>query len=175
MRQLRYGVAISLDGFIATEDGGYVWIPEDPEVDAALGEMVQRYDALLMGRGTYEVVQGALPFEGMEYYVVSTTLDPAEHSDVTIISRDVVERVSALKQEDGKDIWLFGGGVLFRAMLEAGLVDALEIGLIPRVLGAGIPMLAGLDGVAELRPTATRSFETSGIRLIEYEVGRVVG
>ena len=63
----------------------------------------------------------------MDVHVVSTTLDPAAHPDVTIVSEDVIGSVAALRARAGKDIWLFGGGVLFRSLLEAALVDRVEV------------------------------------------------
>lgn len=184
-RRLRYSVAASLDGYIADPDGGYDWIVEEPGID--FGAYMAKIDTFVMGRGTYEVTlaspEGAAMFEGMAVYVVSTTLDPEEHRDVTVISDDVADRVAALKEEPGKDIWLFGGGVLFRTLLEAGLVDRVEVGVMPVLLGQGIPMLAGLghtrgrgDHAAGPGPPVAglelHSAETfgSGIVLLKYGI-----
>src|SRR5690606_35859918 len=91
MRRVRYSVAMSLDGYIADENGGYDWIVQDPSIDFAA--MFARVDALLMGRKTYEIVEGqeagGFGLDGKAIYVVSTTMDPAEHPDITIVSRDV--------------------------------------------------------------------------------------
>jgi dihydrofolate reductase len=145
---------MSLDGFIADVDGGYAWIMMDPAID--FGAFMAKIDALIMGRGTYEVAGGAGPGfgDGVKTYVVSTTLDPAKHAKVTIISHDVAQRVADLKAEPGKDIWLFGGGVLFRSLLEAGLVDRVEVGVIPVLLGQGIPLLPGFSGSAGAEASA---------------------
>ena len=144
MRRLRYSVAMSLDGFIADEKGGYDWIVMDPAIDFAAYSA--KIDTLIMGRGTYELGdEAAAWWKGMKTYVVSTTLDPAEHPEVTIISRDVEQTVADLKAQPGKDIWLFGGGVLFRSLLEAGLVDRVEVGVMPVLLGQGIPLLPGFE------------------------------
>lgn len=172
MRRLRYSVAMSLDGYIADPQGGYDWIIMDPDIDFAA--MAAEFDAYLMGRGTYEVTMSSPEAEGMtsgsEVYVVSTTLDPAEHSNVTVISSDVPAAVRALKEREGKDIWLFGGGVLFRSLLEAGLVDRVEVAIIPVLLGEGIPVLPGLDGRARLKLEGQRTYERSGIVMLSYEV-----
>lgn len=170
-RRLRYSVAMSLDGFIADRDGGYGWIVEEPGID--FGAYMAKIDTFVMGRGTYETTranpEGTAMLEGMSIYVVSTTLDPEEHPDVTVISDDVPARVAALKDESGKDIWLFGGGVLFRSLLEAGLVDRVEVGVMPVLLGEGIPVLAGLDGVAKVELHSVETFD-SGIVLLKYGV-----
>jgi len=170
LRLLCYCVAISLDGFIADEDGGYDWIVMDPEIDFAA--TMARFDAYVMGRGTFEVTQqpgAGEMLQGSDVYVVSTTLDPSEHPDVTVVSDDVAAFVADLKTRPGKDIWLFGGGILFRTLLEARLVDTVEVGVIPRLLGSGIPMLAGLDGVAALELEDVRAYPT-GIVMLDYRV-----
>jgi len=146
MRRLRYGVAMSLDGFIAGPNGEYDWIVRDPAIDFAA--MFAQYDTLLMGRGTYEVASStgkSWDSFGQRWIVVSTTLKPEDHPKVTILSSGVAEAVAAMKAQPGpeprKDIWLFGGGVLFRALLDSGLVDTVEVALNPVMLGSGIPLL----------------------------------
>src|SRR5271156_4527001 len=139
MRQLRYSVAMSLDGFIAGP-GEYDWIVHDPALD--FGALFRQFDTLLMGRRTFDIAQSQgslLKSTKMKIVVVSTTLNAAQHKDVTILSSGVAETVTALKAESGKDIWLFGGGVLFRSLLDAGLVDSIELAVIPVLLGSGAP------------------------------------
>jgi len=172
MRRLRYSVAMSLDGYIADQDGGYDWIPMDTAIDFAA--YLAKIDTLLMGRGTWEIMQtpeARTVLEGMRVYVVSTTLDAAVFPEVTMISSGVVDAVTDLKAEDGKDIWLFGGGVLFRSMLEAGLVDRVEVAVIPAMLGSGIPLLPGSDVITKLELHSEETF-ASGIVLLKYDVVR---
>jgi dihydrofolate reductase len=171
VKRLRYSVAASLDGYIADPDGGYDWIVMDPDIDFAA--MADEFDTYVMGRGTYEVtIAGGHDdmMAGSAIYVVSTTLDPTEHPRVTVIETDVVDRVRALKDPPGKDIWLFGGGVLFRTLLEAGLVDTVEVAVIPVLLGRGIPLLPGLDGRARLRLEHQHTYPKSGIAMLYYSI-----
>lgn len=96
MRRIRYQVACSLDGYIATADGGYDWIPAEPEIDFAA--LFAQFDVLLMGRKTYELVRGSGDTGGKKIVVVSSTLRPEEHPGVTVLSGDVRAPIEALKR-----------------------------------------------------------------------------
>jgi dihydrofolate reductase len=142
MRDLVYSVASSLDGFIAGPRGEFDWIVQDPTID--FSEIFGHFDTAVMGRHTYEAIlrEGRSPREfGMKIFVASTTLDPAQHHDVTIVAADLAKTVAGLKHASGKDIWLFGGGATFRSLLDAGLVDRVEVSVIPVLLGSGIPLV----------------------------------
>src|SRR3954462_15720254 len=166
MRRLRYNVATSLDGFLAGPNGEYDWIVVDPTIDFAA--IFSEFDTLLMGRKTFEVYrsQGSdAPDMGMKLVVVSSTLDPRDHPDLTVINEDVAVRVAAMKQEDGKDVWLFGGGVLFRTLLDAQLVDSIELAVMPVLLGQGIPLLPPGEPVPPLRLTQSKTLPSGIVRV----------
>ena len=144
MRPVRYNVAASLDGFIAGPDGEYDWIPADPSVDFAA--LFARVDTVLLGRRSYELTRrepgaaSAWP-AGARVYVCSRTLRQADHPGVTVAA-DAAGAVAALRAEPGAgEIWLYGGGQLFGALLAAGQVDAVEVTVVPVLLGAGVPLL----------------------------------
>jgi dihydrofolate reductase len=142
LRQLVYSVAASLDGFIAGPDGEYDWIVSDPAFDFAA--LWNRFDTLIMGRRTYEVALTRFnPIEelGKAIFVASTTLDPAQHPAATILRDGVPDAVASIKAQPGKDAWLMGGSVLFRSLVDAGLVDRVEVTVIPVMLGAGVPLM----------------------------------
>jgi dihydrofolate reductase len=174
-RRLRYGVAASLDGFIARPNGEYDWIVMDPAID--FGAMYKQFDTAVMGRKTYEVVaaqggHGAMP--GIEVIVFSRTLKADAHPGVRIVHDDPRELVAALKAKPGRDIWLFGGGALFRSLLDTGLVDSVEVAVIPVLLGEGVPLLPpGAD--AKLVLSDTKVLPASGIVMLSYFVPGGVG
>ena len=170
MRRVRYSVAMSLDGYIADPKGGYDWIIMDPDID--FGALFKAFDTVLVGRKSYEAARkqgggGAMP--GMKEYVFSRTLRQADCPDATV-SDNPKEVVAALKREKGKDIWLFGGGELFRSLLELGLVDAVEVGIIPVLLGGGLPMLPSPATSSKLKLTSHRMYEKTGTVMLTYAV-----
>jgi dihydrofolate reductase len=170
MRQLVYSVATSLDGFIAGPKGEFDWVIQDPTMD--FGEIFGHFDTIVMGRNCYEFIlrEGRSPKEfGMRVFVASTTLDPAQHRDVTILNSNLAATVAELKRASGKDIWLFGGGTTFRSLLDAGVVDRVELSVIPVLLGGGVPLVR--EGRRwPLQFKDSRTFP-SGIVSLTYRVG----
>ena len=170
MRRVRYSVAMSLDGYIAGPDGEYDWIPNEPEFD--WGAFMERFDTVLMGRRSYEAAlqaPGGSILPALPTYVFSRTLRPEDHAGVTIVADDVEQTVERLRRAPGKEIWLYGGGELFQSLLECGQVDLVEVGLVPVLLGRGVPFLPNLTQRATLKLIDTRRYP-SGMVLLTYEV-----
>jgi dihydrofolate reductase len=170
MRRIRYAVAMSLDAFIAGPNGEFDWIIMDPEID--FGAIYKQYDTFLMGRRTFELTltQGGGPTNGMRTVVVSRTLRQQDYPDVTIISEQIEDAVSRLRAEPGKDIWLFGGGVLFRSLLAARLVDSVEVAVVPVLIGGGIPLRPPPAERVKLKLLGSKVYKTTGIVSLEYAV-----
>src|SRR5262245_31792949 len=141
VRRVRYGVAMSLDGFIAGPNGEADWIMIDPEID--FEAMYRQFDTMLLGRRTFEGMKrvgGAGSMPGMQVFVCSRTLRQEDHPGVTIVA-NAEELMAELRSQPGKDVWLFGGGSLFGSLAELGLVDTVEVAVIPVLLGEGVPLL----------------------------------
>ena len=159
---------MSLDGFIAGPNGEFDWIVMDPSID--FSALVAEFDTLVMGRKTFEVfrAQGpGGPATGMKIIVFSRILKQSDYPDVTIVNQGAAETIAKLKAAPGKDIWLFGGGALFRSLLEAHLVDTVEVGVMPVLLGQGIPLLLPGQRSPRLHLASSKSLP-SGIVMLSY-------
>lgn len=169
MRRIRYLVAATLDGYIAGPNGEADWIVMDPKID--FDELFAQFDTFLLGRRTFEPMArtGSVGMSGMRTFVVSRTLMQHDHPNVRVLNEGWEGTVSALRGEEGKDIWLFGGGTLFRSLLDLGLVDTIEVAIMPVLLGGGISMLPPPARRAELRLTNHKVYET-GIVSLEYAI-----
>ena len=168
--KLIYSVAASLDGYIAGPNGEYDWITVDPEID--FEAMYAGFGGIVMGRRSYEVFKetGGAPGPPLPTYVYSTTLPEGEREGITFV-RDAVAHVRALKaQSAGKPLWLWGGGNLFRQLAVAGLVDGIEVAIIPVVLGEGLPLMAAPGSRLRLRLQEHRVYKATGTLFLRYDV-----
>jgi dihydrofolate reductase len=159
-----------LDGYIAGPNDDVDWIVPDPDRD--FRALFNQFDTALLGRRTYEMTQrpGAPPWPpGMSVYVFSRTLRQRDHPEVTIVADKMEETLAALRAKSGKDLWLFGGSSLFRSVLDAGLVDTVEVAVRPVLLGGGIPLLPPPARRANLKLTAHEVSKT-GIVALRYAV-----
>lgn len=169
MPRIRYQVAMSLDGYIAGPKGEADWITMDPDID--FDALFAQFDTFIMGRRTFEVAGagGSCASSGARTFVFSRTLRPEDHPAVTICPEVSAATVATIRAQAVKDIWLFGGGTLFRSFLDAGLVDTVEVAVMPVLLGGGVPLLPSPAREAKLALTGHRIYN-SGIVLLEYRV-----
>ncbi len=160
-----YAAGISLDGFIADEDGGVDWLHAAMVKGESYGldEFMESIDAVLMGSGTYEKSLGmGGGFESSTPCWVFSKR-PLSGKGVTVTSAEPAQVVASLPQQGIRRAWLMGGGRLASSFLAAGLIDELGVGVMPVVLGSGIPLFAG-----GIRPTHLEL-----IRRVDYKGGAV--
>jgi dihydrofolate reductase len=161
MRRVRYVVAMSLDGYIAGPNGEADWIIMDPEID--FRALFEQFDTFLLGRKTFEATGGAggSGQSGVQTIVFSRTLRQEDYPNVTVVSENPEDVLADLRSKPGKDIWLFGGGLLFRSLLEARQVDAVEVAVMPVLLGEGILLLPPKPSSErfELKLASSRAFK----------------
>lgn len=145
MRKIKLYIATSLDGYIATLDGGLDWLTAypNPEIsDYGYSDFYNTVETLIMGGSTYQSILDMdipWPYEDKQTYVISRT-KKSNSSIVEVVGENIVSKVAEWKATGGKDIWLVGGGELVSLFLNNKLVDTMEITVIPTLLGRGIPL-----------------------------------
>ncbi len=140
MRNVVLGVGISIDGYIARPNGDldFLFKPKD----FSMAPFFATIDTVVMGRETYEVglrLGGTFGY-GITYYVFSRALPAGPRDGVTITRQSPAALIRKIRRRPGKNIWLMGGGELAREFLKADLVDELSLGVVPVLLGEGIPL-----------------------------------
>jgi dihydrofolate reductase len=141
MRNVVLGLGISLDGYIARRNGAvdFLFMPKD----YSMGPFFKTIDTAIMGRKTYDdalKMGGSFGGSSMTTYVFSRTLAPGERDGLVFTNKSPAAIVAQIRKKHGKNIWLMGGGELARDFLKADLVDELYIGIVPTLLGEGLPL-----------------------------------
>ena len=175
MRKLIYHVASTIDGFIAHENhsiGGFV--AEGDHVTDYLQSLKNDYDAVLMGRRTYEFgFQFGVtnPYPWMKQYVISRTMESSPDANVELISDKIIEFVNGLKEREGKDIYLCGGAELSGKLLAEGLIDEIVLKLNPVLFVKGVPLFAGSSKQTDLELIGSKVYG-NGVILLNYRVSK---
>jgi dihydrofolate reductase len=169
---------MSLDGVIDTPTWTFDY-PFDPKMGEAIGALAGQAKGILLGRQTYEEFYpawsgrtaeddpGAPFFNETAKYVVSGSLEKAEWNNSTILGAYDAERLRALKDEVGGDLYVSGSGTLVRAMIADGLVDELHLFVFPIALGTGKRLFPEGSGTTKLRLLATEAYD-SGVTHLAY-------
>ncbi len=172
MRKLKYHVAITADGFIAREDDSFDCFSQEGDHVADYFASFAGYDTIVMGRRTYDIglkVGVTDPYPNLETYVFSRTLKESPNPRVKVVAEDVASVIRQLKAQEGKSIYLCGGGILAGKLLGEGLVDEVILKLNPLLLGAGIPVVSSLLGPVNLELLSTKVYR-NGVLLLQYAV-----
>lgn len=178
MRKIVESTLVSLDGVIGDPQ---LWAMDyfDQEAKKDALERLLVSDAMLMGRRSYEILAKVWPsrsgdyadrINGIHKYVFSSTLERGEWNNSTIISGDVVAEVARLKQQDGRDLVLYGHGRFGQTLLEHGLLDELRFSIHPVFVGRGT-LLFEEGEKTPLKLVATKSLAT-GVVVLSYRPAR---
>jgi len=170
MRKLILSVAVSLDGFIEGPNGEYDWCVAPPPAD--FKAFFDSIDTIFVGRKTYEMAQqmegGPDGFPKFKEYIFSTTLRKVKEG-ATLISDNIKAEVEKIKNEKGKNIWLFGGASLTHSLMSLGLIDEFHLGVSPIILGKGKPLFRDIDKKVPLKLIDSKHYP-SGLLMVTYRI-----
>ncbi len=138
VRKVVLGLGVSIDGYIARPSGAvdFLFMPKD----YSMAPFFATIDTAVMGRKTLDAAGGAFSGSAMATYVLSRSQPPGKRSGITFTDQSPAALIRQIRKKPGKNIWLMGGGELAREFLKADLVDELYIGMVPVLLGEGIPL-----------------------------------
>lgn len=175
MRKLVSYIAISLDGKIADAEGGVGWLdtinhPKDE--DYGYSAFIETIDTTVMGNTTYQQVLAfdmPFPYKEQKNYVLTRNRNLKEDEYATFITSDHAKRLKEIKQEQGRDIWLIGGGEVNALCLQARLLDEMIVHVMPFIVGKGIPIFSDAELMQHLELTSSKVY-SSGVMELRYRV-----
>ena len=170
MRKLILQLAVSLDGFIEGPNGEFDWCFTDQ--DYGMIDFFNRIDAVFFGRKSYEVAMSIPDNAGwmppVKQYIFSNTLKSVDQP-AELVQGDIISKITSIKEQPGKDIWLFGGASLTKSLLEAKLIDELILAVHPILLGNGKPLFHNINDRIKLNLLNTKAYNT-GLVMLSYEL-----
>lgn len=175
MRKIKLYIAASIDGYIADPDGGLDWLsgyPITPELNYGYNEFFNSVDSVIMGGRTYRDILNMdvlYPYsEKISYIITRNKNNQATIENIQFLSENIIETISNLKEQQGKDIWLVGGGEIISILLDNNLVDEMIITHIPKILGDGIPLFPKMRVESNWKLLNSQSYN-NGVLSVEYQ------
>jgi dihydrofolate reductase len=168
-------IASSINNKIAARDGSVAWlesIPHKEGEDYGYYKFYETIDTTIMGYATYAQLKSwdiPFPYPDKKNFVITRKKDPEADSNVEFIIKDHIQFVSEIKNSEGKDIWLIGGGQVNTLLLNAGLVDEIIVHVMPVILDGGLDMFAGIPGMKALALFESKAYD-SGVVELRYLV-----
>jgi dihydrofolate reductase len=170
-RKVLLGLGISLDGYIARPDGSvdFLFMPKD----YSMGPFFKTIDTAVLGRKTYDdgLKMGGTFTGKTKYYVFSRTLPPGMRNGAMVTNDSPAAVIAEIRKSPGKHVWLMGGGELIREFLKEDLVDELYIGVVPVLIGEGIPLFPSGFPQREFNLVENKSY-SGGMIALKYERAR---
>ena len=189
MRKIVSFVHISLDGFVASADGGLDWISVSDELFEYVEQRIKQTDTALYGRVTYQMMESYWPtaadrpaatphdHEHSRWYktarkiVLSKTLQEKTHTNTKIISSNLSGEISKLKQSAGSEILMFASPTAAHALIAENLIDEYWLFINPVLLGLGIPLFKNIQARTKLTLLKSKIF-ASGVVCLHYQVNQ---
>lgn len=175
-RKIILDLAVTLDGFIEGPKGEVDWCIMDP--DMGFNDFLNNIDTILYGRKSYDLWGQYLPEDGVsdtekeiwklvhskKKYVFSKTATK-EYPGANLISSNIIDEVNKIKNQPGKDIWLYGGASLITTFMNLGLIDEFRLSIHPVILGEGKPLFIGIKKRLDLKLVYTKKFSSGVVQL----------
>ncbi|MGG9962313.1 dihydrofolate reductase family protein [Ferruginibacter sp. SUN106] len=186
MRNLFFFMHTSLDGFVAGLNGELNWVKVDDEIFDFVATVTDNADTALYGRVTYQMMESYWPNAGEQpnatkhdiehsrWYkkvskvVLSRTINETGLINTKVISGQLSDNINKLKQQDGKNILIFGSPGASRSLLNEGLIDEFWLFVNPIILGQGMPLFKDISGTTKLKLAASKTF-TCGVIALHYK------
>ncbi|HUH19686.1 dihydrofolate reductase family protein [Albibacterium sp.] len=179
MKKVILDLAVSLDGFIEGPNGEIDWCIMDDDMD--FDGFISSIDTIFYGRVSYDIwgnyqpdINASIPEQMLwkevhskEKFVFSSQNRQDERA--IFIKSDIANKVTEIKKQGGKDIWLYGGASLIKTFINLGLIDLFRISVHPIALGSGKPLFENLKERIGLRLIKTNIFKSGVVQLI-YEL-----
>lgn len=176
MRKVVLGLGMSLDGYIARPDGSvnFLFVPKD----YSMAPFFATVDVAVMGRKTLDdglkMTGGKFDNYGIKCYVMSRSQPPGERHGYEITQQTPAALIAEVRKQPGKNIWMMGGGELAREFLKADLIDEMEIGVVPVLIGEGIPLFPAGFPEREFKLVENKAYG-KGLLVLKYERVRKKG
>ncbi|MCD9022628.1 dihydrofolate reductase family protein [Cohnella silvisoli] len=174
MRKLIVQELVSIDGFFAGPNGEIDWHLVDDEYGEYAKDFLNSLDILLFGRATYQLMVSYWPTETNDFadimnsipkIVISKTLEKVDWQNTRLVNENIVEEITQIKQESGKDLAILGSADLASSLLNAGLIDEYQITVVPVVLGDGKPLFKDMHDRVNMKLLKSRVLHSGCIQL----------
>lgn len=169
-RKIILNLAMSIDGYIASDDGGYDWIVGDGDNKLNtdnkfdFNEFLENIDIVVMGKNCYDQDMHK-EFKDKKVYI-ATSKDIKDYDNIHFVKDDICEIIKREVEKEGKDIFLFGGGVLIDSFIKENIIDEYIIGIIPTILGKGRPLF--FEGNSMINLHLDEYSVGEGITILKY-------
>lgn len=177
MRKIKLYIAASIDGYIARIDGDLDWLmeyPINPETNYGYNDFYESVDTVIMGGQTYRDILNmdfVWPYKDKTTYVIIRN-PMGIKENICYITENVIEKISNLRNEKGKDIWLVGGGKLITMLLNQNMIDEMIITTIPVILGQGIRLFPDNPKESQWKAHYSTNYR-NGVAQITYKKASV--
>lgn len=174
---------MSVDGYIAGPNGEMDWLVRDwdDELKKYVGKITEPIDCIVLGRklaqgfiphwASHPEQEGADKFNSTKKIVFTKTLDKSEWDNTILAKGDLVDEISKLKKQEGKDIIAYGGATFVSALIKQGLIDEFHLFINPTALGNGMTIFKELGAKQDLTLLKSTSFDC-GIVVLNFEPKR---